>query len=873
MRTSLLRVVCLNLTAFVCLFMAFQNVTRNQRRIALVHELVPVEDQGGNVRVHRVVEVMLRHGYAVDVFARNGGGGDQYLHFGNHKAMVFEDNVKLSLFRTVFKKYSMIFTTLWFWRTSQDSTVRSIPALVRMFFQETDMYIPHIVITDDLHHIRCAVTSKVLGSDCHQIFREELSIWEDVRMLKMFVADEDRKMALRTSDMLESSAVFIPFLLKPTATKSHTSRAKACSFSYFGNAHPANVLALRTMVERAADTLVEFDISSSHRSCELVVFGDDRWAGYIRSWDMTAMSDLRIEVVTKAYVPDLKRQLKSSSLILLPIVIGDTGVSSKVLTSIEQGIPFVSTIHGMRGFPCDSECQDMFFLNTIPDMLTAALARSADRTFMRTASRKMQEIHKAMMISSRNFALTTLPNVFKFGQFDTSSLSPYLLRGEHGANSFSVELKEKCSRCSSSSNCVSVCEIAPVEPLYSRTTLSVFMSINESPSEHLFIEGYLKDVYQQDFHLPWELIVSSSSPANLLDFRRIAMSLPRTNHLLTIKTVLMRQDLGLYESWDLIIQNHARADVLTNWNIDDRKHFSALRAKFSMLSSMPRVSLISSAVKVSHVPNQPWEDIETEGKWFDRFHGRYGLYALFQQDGQETSRLTSYNLPHSSPMYRRALHEKYGYFSSKWQRKPLRLDMAPSCSDFRFWTVPLSAGEVYFHSDIPMESNYIRLDSRNRASGVGEGIECVDQTVYSAIHTNRRALPNPPIGPPANYKVLYMVDAGKLKKERKLLRTLQSSMTSLLYAGYRPQVFFDDSVKPGELDLPAGVSINRLDRATGMHTFCSGVILTEHISLSRLRSDGIFVPHGSIFHVKDAASLKVFARQVISLSCNFLTNA
>ena len=156
--------------------------------------------------------------------------------------------------------------------------------------------------------------------------------------------------------------------------------------------------------------------------------------------------------------------------------------------------------------------------------------------------------------------------------------------------------------------------------------------------------------------------------------------------MVTIKLIHLRTDLGLYETWDYMIVKHAAADFLQNWNVDDRKHSAALRMKVNTLINQPAASLVSSAVFVTRTPNQGWlatrDGFDSE-VWFGNLDGYYGLFSIFQHTEHSVNSL---NYPHNSPMYRRTLHEKYGKFSSNWQRSPLDLHKAPTCTDFHFWT-------------------------------------------------------------------------------------------------------------------------------------------------------------------------------------------
>ena len=138
-------------------------------------------------------------------------------------------------------------------------------------------------------------------------------------------------------------------------------------------------------------------------------------------------------------------------------------------------MPFISTFHSRRGFPCDSECEDLFFLQTIPDMLTAAIARSADPIYMLTARKKLREIHRTMTLSSLSFISTAMPAILKFGHFDTSNFSPYQLKGKFGTKQSDIKLMEVCRPCTDEPRLLS--SIASL--VQTRTTLRKLLYVND----------------------------------------------------------------------------------------------------------------------------------------------------------------------------------------------------------------------------------------------------------------------------------------------------------------------------------------------------------------------------------------------------------
>ena len=89
---------------------------------------------------------------------------------------------------------------------------------------------------------------------------------------------------------------------------------------------------------------------------------------------------------------DLDSFVESVDLVLAPVTVGGTGVSSKLFKCLELNAPFVSTSLGMRGFDCDAECRSTFFAENVEDVLTLGLKLLFDAEHRIKAKLKMREI-------------------------------------------------------------------------------------------------------------------------------------------------------------------------------------------------------------------------------------------------------------------------------------------------------------------------------------------------------------------------------------------------------------------------------------------------------------------------------------------------
>ena len=821
-------------------------------KIVLAHELTPHDDMGGNIRVHRLLSVLNRCGTTVDVYVRDEGTKTKVLKLADGGSVkVFRDSNQMENLLKNLHHYDLIVSTLWFWRSLYDPGIRSIPTLLSESIRRDPVLMTkeHWVITDDIHYVRCMRTEEPHAS-CLRYKNSEVRVWEDPTMHTVFIAHEDREAAIASSHAAGEISSVVPYLIdSKKSLKSWIGlKRKACVLTYLGSAHPANVKSVQALVYAAEEVFLNFDTVG----CELVVVGDEKWKTIFSSWDTSNLHDLGISLRVEGHVMDTATILRDTTLAILPIVVGGTGVSSKVLTCVETGTPFLATGDGMRGFECDEECKTLFFRDSVRELLVDALALAKDATFQKRAKSKLDEIRETHLMHS----------VAAF----TKLISRY-------SKSSNVNLPQSrttvCTTCLEIDLCEKVCSSSVDSPL--PAVVSAFLSIKGTANEIRFLDGYVRDVVEQDFHEPWELVVGSDKVNTLKTFLQSFLKQPKVPSNISLKLVLLRGDPGLYETWDYLVKQHTVGNFITNWNIDDRKHESSLTIKHSILSqTRANVKLVSSAVRVSHTPNESWDEIESRGglnveTWFTASEGYYGLLDMaqtkkavkgFSLKRSSFEHVTSQNLPHNSPMYKRSLHLTYGYFSDQWQKPPLDARVAPTCSDYRLWTLPLSAGELYFHINSPLEVYFLRLDSHNRLSGAKESEECVRQTIQNVL------LPEQCEGLGSFSKrlvdVLFVVGANAFNSQQGLRGSeLNPAILRLLHGGFRVHVTYASCTARDEARGPPGMRTSCLteDSLSARGLFDFALIIGE-VFVHQLSSKGYLFSHQTAYKVETSMHME-----------------
>jgi len=115
----------------------------------------------------------------------------------------------------------------------------------------------------------------------------------------------------------------------------------------------------------------------------------------------------------------------------------------------------------------------------------------------------------------------------------------------------------------------------------------------------------------------------------------------------------LEEDPGLFAGWNVSIKN-TRSDLLTNWNVDDRKSPWSLEVMRDCLSLNSDIDLVYGNTIVSQTPNENWTNLESRH-----------LYICNETDKWQD--LLRNNNPHCMPMWRRDIHDRFGYFDEKYK--------------------------------------------------------------------------------------------------------------------------------------------------------------------------------------------------------------
>lgn len=254
--------------------------------------------------------------------------------------------------------------------------------------------------------------------------------------------------------------------------------------------------------------------------------------------------------------------------------------------------------------------------------------------------------------------------------------------------------------------------------------LSVYVSIVGGSSELTFLHAFLDEISRQKINFRWEIIIGT---ADLDVFRLITgHQAYKLQKMLTATTVLLKEDRGLYETWDTLI-GIANGQFLTNWNIDDRKSPYSLQKRVQALLTNDDLDVVSSPVYVSRDPHATWETRQKLPCMYCEVAGEFYGISSFVRTNRENGALNLrevHNYPHNAPIYRRELHFRFGTFSGN----SLSDGPAYTCSDWRFWVRLARAHRRFYQFQEPNEIYYVRAESFSHRNDTGS-VPCLEETV------------------------------------------------------------------------------------------------------------------------------------------------
>ena len=180
-----------------------------------------------------------------------------------------------------------------------------------------------------------------------------------------------------------------------------------------------------------------------------------------------------------------------------------------------------------------------------------------------------------------------------------------------------------------------------------------------------FIESFLADMTRQTIFDQCELIIiNANSPGN--EEKVIKNYMQQFSNIIYVK---LGYDPGIYAVWNMAIRL-ASADLVTNANLDDRRNPDIVRIHAEALEHDQLVDLVYSNYYLCDYPNEPFETDKEK-------------FTVNMHEFKPTR--MNWCLPDRAPMWRKSMHQKYGYFDETFF----------SAGDWEMWNRAVSQGSVF----------------------------------------------------------------------------------------------------------------------------------------------------------------------------------
>jgi hypothetical protein len=171
-----------------------------------------------------------------------------------------------------------------------------------------------------------------------------------------------------------------------------------------------------------------------------------------------------------------------------------------------------------------------------------------------------------------------------------------------------------------------------------------------------------------------------------------------------VVVVWNREDPGLYQCWNLGIRL-ARRPYISNANVDDLRDPDHVVTLLQDLEAHPEALVAATALNPFHVfPHDGALPDNREG-WYSDRAGRFTALDIGSLTEEMPPRLEPFNMPHCMPVWRRSLHERFGWFDER---------RYGTYADWAFWLNVLRDGGFGWLNPAPLGFYYFNLESHNR---------------------------------------------------------------------------------------------------------------------------------------------------------------
>ena len=629
----------------------------------------------------------------------------------------------------------------------------TIPELVLPAIREHLPDTCAVIVSDDLQHRRTLVEARLTTAQVERLAMREMAAYEAADGV-FFVSREDRNEVeaelLRRRQRWEVASIAeMPLLLTLPYVGRHETVANRTRESgperrrrrgleplllFVGSATRSNELAVTWLVHKVLPILRE-----ARPNLELTLAGSR-----LRTYRVQGVRAL-------GFVDDLNALVAQASVLLLPSFVA-SGVATKVLLGVHERVPVVTTSAGRRGIwhandtlppACQFESTPLVIRDDPSEYAAATLALLEDDRAYHGIQRCLADFAAISREQQQRQAMREMRVHCLARRAGTSGVSSHIEASGQEHERLGGKLNPRADekhldvildvqqRLVPISGDLTDDEMrlskhavwhGPAKRLRA-LDLTVLTSFVAKDAE--FVLAWFEDISRQQALRIFvvELVVGCfEEGAHAFMMEAVNRSLGLLGHLARVSICLFADDPGTYGMWDVIIGREATAPVVTNWNVGDRKSPLSLSRRLNVLNSDAHIDAVTSGVLLFNDSRYAWAEgnqaqtLRLFDLCGDRLLQIEDMFVIHWNRSDANSEPTpfvhgSQNVPHNSPMWRKAMHHWVGGFSPKDEL---------GCYDFSFWVRALRQGVRIQHINEPLEMSFERSTSHGHRTQARE---------------------------------------------------------------------------------------------------------------------------------------------------------
>jgi len=351
-------------------------------RVLIINEVPLSGVEGSHVRMGQVVQEMVDAGHHVTYVSRDTAWSwemAKWVESGRASGIhVIVGDADLKSLHSL-GNFDMVICAAWYWRCGAPS----IPdlAMARLGVAHSKRI---VVLSDDIHWVR-AEQQQLVDSSCElymgAVKDRELRDYSRADMI-VAVTEEDAQYMrpyLKNKAHEYECVRHIPIIAKPVpALKGlEDSYRRRTTFLYVGSHHFGNRKAVRWLVNEVFPI-----VRRSIPEAQLHLVGADIWKEYAEGHE---------GVVPHGVIPELQPHMQAAKVMLVPNLVGGSGISTKTLLALESGLPFVTTPIGVTGVNADRTPEAFHIANDAREFARIATALFTDHQLWRDQAEAMRK--------------------------------------------------------------------------------------------------------------------------------------------------------------------------------------------------------------------------------------------------------------------------------------------------------------------------------------------------------------------------------------------------------------------------------------------------------------------------------------------------